>query len=139
MINRTFEGYKFNRTYIGGSKEKEQELFLKVQGTKEDNSECDWYEYRRMLVHYFDDVLHTILSWKIIFSKISVGLIIFSILLSFFSLTISVISILLSLFFQVLFQIFKKREVEKLKEYDFCLTVVLGEIKEKTGLTIPKN
>ena len=139
MINRTFDGYKFNRTYIGGTKEREQELFIKVQGTKEDNSECDWYEYRRMLVHYFDDILHTILSWKIIFNKISTGLIVFSIPLSFFSLTISVVFILLSFSFRILFQVFKKRETEKIKEYDFCLTVVLGEIKERTGLIIPKN
>lgn len=139
MISRTFEDYKFKRTYIGGSKKREQELFLKVQGTKEDNSECDWFEYRRMLVQYFDDILHIILSWKIFSNNISIALIFGAVLFSFFSIIVSIFLIAISLFFQIFYQILKRTEMNRLKEYDFCLTIILSEIEDKTGLKIPKN
>jgi hypothetical protein len=67
---------KYRRTYIGGSKKKENEIFLKVQGTKEDNSDCDWLEYRRLLKIYRDDILLIFDSWKGLFLRESYALLI---------------------------------------------------------------
>ena len=127
MIDRTFLKYKFFRTFIGGgSKKHELEIFKKVQGSKEDNSDCDWFEYRRIFIQYFDDLLNVIFSWKILLKNLSYPL-------------ISIIIFLISIIFQILYLYLKNKIRKRLNDYNMCLTIILCEIKEQTGFEFNKN
>jgi hypothetical protein len=137
MINRTFEGNKYRRTYIGGSKQDELQTFLRVQGTQEDNSECDWLEYRRILTTYFDDMLHVIISWKALLQKISFIVLIFS--ASFLKIPMIFFGLLVvSIMFQIFHYKLKWTEKRKLRDYDACLSITLIEIQKLTGLELSK-
>jgi hypothetical protein len=138
MIDRTFVKNKYRRTYIGGSKEKELNIFRQVQGTKEDNSECDWLEYRRILTAYLDDVLNVIFSWKNLTQKISFVLLILSMVLFKFPLIFPII-LFLSITSMIIHLKLSAVEKKKLKDYDYCLDVTLNEIRKQTGLILDKN
>jgi len=138
MIIRNFEGKKYLRTYVGGSREKELETFLKVQGTKEDNSECDWLEYRRIFTAYFNDVLHVLLSWQDLVRKLSILTVIlcalfFKIQIVFFIL----IGILIVL--QIVQINLKLRQSRHANNYDLGLDITLSEIHKQTGFQLDKN
>jgi len=137
MIDRTFAKYKYRRTYIGGSKKDEMRTFTKVQGRAEDNSDCDWFEYRRILSEYYDDVLNVLFSWKTLTENISNVILIIGIL---FLHTDVVFFPLIALSIIVRIVSYKlELKVEKiLKNYNMCLTVTLGEIKKLTGLEFSK-
>jgi len=137
MINRTFEGKKYRRTYIGGTKERESIKFAEVQGTKEDNSECDWLEYRRILTTYFDDTLHVMISWKLLLQKISFSVLILSVL--FVKIPVILFTLIgISAISQLMYFIFKLREERSLKNYDMCLSLTLSEIERQTGFQLSK-
>ena len=137
MVQIEITENKYRRTYAGGSKKKELELFLKVQGTKEDHSDCDWLEYRRILFTYLKDVIIVLYSWKqyclyesylflflsIIFLKIQYAL--------FILLGIAII-------FQILHFVFSKKEKEFLRAYDMSQTLLLSEIKKRLGFDLDK-
>ena len=116
MIDRTFLKYKFFRTFIGGgSKKHELEIFKKVQGSKEDNSDCDWFEYRRIFIQYFDDLLNVIFSWKILLKNLSYIFAILPIFLLSKSPLISIIIFLISIIFQILY-LYLKNKIRKIKK-----------------------
>jgi hypothetical protein len=128
---------KYRRTYIGGSKKKEKEIFLKVQGTKEDNSDCDWLEYRRLLKTYLDDIITVLSSWKGLCLRESYAFLFIAILymktpLFFYG------SIGIAILFQIGYFIFKKKEKKFFKSYELSQTVLLNEIKKVTGLDLDK-
>jgi len=138
MIIRNFEGKKYLRTYVGGSREKELETFLKVQGTKEDNSECDWLEYRRIFTAYFNDILHVLLSWQDLVRKLSILIVIlcalfFKIQIVFFIL----IGVLIAL--QIVQINLKLRQARHANNYDLGLDITLSEIHKQTGFQLDKN
>jgi len=135
MIHRKFNKLKFKRTYIGGSKQRELEIFANVQGTKEDNSECNWFEYRRILMQYCDDNLNIILSWRHVFDILRYGFMVLAVLLSFLNPIYSIPAIILSLITMILFQMQKSKEMKRLAEYNFSLEV----INQQTGMELPKN
>jgi hypothetical protein len=140
MIDRTFLKYKFFRTHIGGSSKKhEVEIFKKVQGIEEDGSDCDWFEYRKMLVQYFDDLLNVIFSWKVLLKNLSYIFAIFSIFLLFKGLLIFIIIFSISFIFQILYLFLKNKIRKRLGEYNMCLTIILYAIKEQTGFEFDKN
>jgi hypothetical protein len=132
MINRTFNKKNYRRTYIGGSKQKEMRIFTKVQGKADDNSECDWLEYRRILMQYFDDVWNVLDSWKELTDYVSIAILILGILfinnsvIFFPIITISIIVRIIS------FRLGLKIQ-NILKNYNMCLSTTLGEIKKLTG------
>ena len=64
MINRTYDKFKLFRTYIGGSKKKELESFLATRGGTDNGSEADWFEFRRLVIVQFEDILHVTCSRK---------------------------------------------------------------------------
>lgn len=133
MIIRTFNKLKFKRTYIGGSKEKENEIFLKTQGVANDFSDCDWFEFRRICVHQFDDKLNVIYSWKYI---TSVLFIISSIYTSYsFNILFCIITFILGLIFLIL----RHYQQIQLRGYDFALGITISEVKKISGLDIQKN
>ena len=135
MIHRKFNTLKFSRTYIGGSKKRELEIFLEVQGTKEDNSECNWLEYRRLLIEYCDDILNIILSWKYIFGILRIVFAGLAALVSFVNPITSLFILLMSAIFHFLYIYFKNKEMKRLSEYNFSLNT----INQQTGLALSNN
>lgn len=100
MISDTFVGYKFRRTYIGGTAKTENENFEKIQVIENGRinyEKSDLLEYRRMLIHYYNDIVHVLLSWKKITIILSFALLGLSVLLITFPIiffTIILLSIL---------------------------------------------
>ena len=135
MIHRKFNALKFRRTFIGGSKREETRLFLEVQGTKEDNSECNWLEYRRMLREYCDDKLNILLSWIYLMKNLRWVFGAISAVLIPFNLLAALIIFLLATSCHALYWHLKCLEVKRLTEYGFSLDV----INEQTGLDLAKN
>lgn len=132
MIIRNFNNFKFFRTYIGGSKKDEKKLFFNVQGTENDNSDCDWLEFRKMLIIYWDDILNVLITWEYFTKKISIGLLILSIALFNFK-YISLIIFITSLLTALINHIIKKRKIDAANNYDFTLSITQNQIKEKYG------
>lgn len=137
MIEINLEEAKYRRTYIGGSKKKEDEIFLRVQGTKADNSDCDWLEYRRMLKLYLDDVLLVLRSWKSLFLRESYAMLIIS-LLWMKQPVVFYAFIGLGVLCQIAYFIFKQKEKRFIKAFNMSQTILLTEIKKITGLDLDK-
>lgn len=139
MIDRTFTGLKFKRTYVGGSKKHELEIFMKVQGNKEDNSECDWIEYRRILTDYFNDILHITISWELLTKYVSYFLAFLSLFLITTSLPVAIVICIMSIMLRISSSLYNFKAKKRLSDYDYSLNVILLEIKKQTGLELSKN
>jgi hypothetical protein len=135
MVYRKFSTLKFSRTYIGGSKKRELEMFLDVQGTKEDNSECNWLEYRRLLMTYCDDILNIILSWKYISGILRIVFAGLAALVSLINPIYSIIILAVAAGFHFLYIYLKNKEMKRLSEYNFSLNT----INQQTGLALSIN
>ena len=131
MINRNYENLKIKRTYIGGSKEKELEIFMNVQNT---NGECDWVEYRRILFPYLEDVMHVAFSRSFITKKLGFILLGFSFLLGLLHLPIlSIIMIIFSILFRISFIFFERIIRDTLSSYNLSTDIVKNEIRNSMG------
>jgi hypothetical protein len=135
MIHRKFNNLKFSRTYIGGSKKDENRIFAEVQGTKEDNSECNWLEYRRILKEYCDDKLNIILSLREVSGKLRIVFAALALLVSYFQPTVGLSFLVVASIFHALHWHLKCMELKRLSEYNFSLNT----INEQTGLSLAKN
>jgi len=134
MENRNYEYLKFKRTYTGGSKAKELEIFDRVQNT---NDCCDWIEYRRILFPYLEDMLHVNFSRSFIAKKLSFLFLGLSFLLGFFHVTIlSIIVLLLAIIFRISLFSFERKIRETQLSYNMSIGIVKNEIKIMTGLDI---
>jgi hypothetical protein len=133
-INRNYENLKLLRTYTGGSKEKELEIFMQVQNV---SGECDWIEYRRILFPYLEDVLHINFSRSVVTKKLSHIFMGFAFLLGLAHLAVlSILILLLSILFRILFAYFEKKIKEAKSSYNISVGIVKREIKNLTGLDI---
>jgi hypothetical protein len=128
---------KYRRTYAGRSKKKENEIFLKVQGTKKDNSDCDWLEYRRILFVYLKDVITVLSSWKQ-YCLIESYLFLFSSIIFLKTQYALFILLGIAIIFQILHFIFSEKEKEFLRAYDMSQTILLNEIKKNLGFDLDK-
>jgi hypothetical protein len=135
MIHRKFNNLKFSRTYIGGSKKEESRIFAEVQGTKEDNSECKWLEYRRILKEYCDDKLNILLSWRVVSGKLRIVFAVLALLISYSQPAVGLVLLAVASIFHALYWHLKCLEVKRLSEYNFSLNI----INEQTGLSLAKN
>jgi ABC-type multidrug transport system fused ATPase/permease subunit len=135
MIHRKFDKLKFTRTYIGGSKQREIEIFTEVQGTKEDNSECNWLEYRRMLRHYLDDILNILLSWRYVLGIVSIIFAVIALILTFGNPYLGIIVLFFSLITHSISRYLNRKEQKILSAYNFSLEL----INQETGLNLAKN
>jgi hypothetical protein len=134
MENRNYEYLKFKRTYTGGSKAKELEIFDRVQNT---NDCCDWIEYRRILFPYLEDMLHVNFSRSFIAKKLSFLFLGLSFLLGFFHVAIlSIIVLLLAIIFRISLFSFERKIRETQLSYNMSIGIVKNEIKIMTGLDI---
>ncbi len=135
MIHRKFNNLKFSRTYIGGSKKEEARIFAEVQGTKEDNSECKWLEYRRILKEYCDDKLNILLSWREVSGKLRIVFAVLALLVSYSQPAVGFSLLAVASIFHALYWYLKRLEIKRLSEYNFSLNI----INEQTGLSLAKN
>jgi len=124
MLYREFNKLKFKRTYIGGSKKNEQKILNDVQGQKNDNSDCNWFEFKSLIIKYFDDKLNILLSWKYMFNLFSIIFISIAVIISLISIYFSILVLLLSLLFQLTSQFFKFLGKKNISEYDFIITLI---------------
>jgi len=148
MIDRTFKDFKFKRTYIGGSKKREKEIFLEVQSDESKNRECDWVAYRNVNMQYFNDKLNVIFSWRYLFKNISYGFAIFTGILFFFYfyyllnskfLWIVGASFLISIICHLLYLWFLHKQEVELGNYNLALTIINGEIENLMRQKLKKN
>jgi hypothetical protein len=128
---------KYRRTYAGGSRKKENEIFLKVQGTKGDNSDCDWLEYRRILLAYLKDIIIVLSSWKQ-YCLIESYLFLISSIIFFKTQYALFILLGIAIIFQTLYFIFSEKEKEFLRAYDMSQTILLSEIRKNLGFDLDK-
>lgn len=135
MIHRKFDTLKFSRTYIGGSKKRENEMFADVQGTKEDNSDCNWLEYRRMLITYCDDMLNIIVSWRDTLGKLRIVFVVLALLVLVKSIVLGLSIIVLAAVSHAMYWHLKSLELKRLSEYNYSLDT----INRETGLVLSKN
>jgi len=133
MINKLFNGYKFKRTYIGGSIKDENYTFQLIGGVEEDGSDCDWIEWKNLWETYFNDILQILFTWKVLTLRISLGLILASILFFKFS-VISYVLIGFSVLLMLIHFIFNIREKRMKGAYDLTLGVCDYNIKALYGL-----
>jgi len=134
MENRNYEYLKFKRTYAGGSKAKELEIFYQVQNT---NDCCDWIEYRRILFPYLEDVLHINFSRSFVAKRLSFVFLGLSLLLGFLHLTILfIIVLLMATIFRTLLFSFERKIRETQLSYDMSVGIVKTQIRNMTGLDI---
>ena len=123
MINKTFMGTRYKRTYIGGSEQKELQIFLDVQAN------YNWSEYKKILSTYFDDILHVLVSWKTLMKNLSF-ISLLSTLLFFETSSVFFTVFISSIIFQIVYIVLKHQELIKLKQYNMCLTIVLNEMNK---------
>ena len=135
MIHRKFNNLKFTRTYIGGSKQRELEIFTVVQGTKEDNSDCNWIEYRRLLIEYCDDILNIVLTWVYVYNVLRIIFLGLALLISFINPVTSIPVLVIFGIFHYLYNNARKKENIILLEYKLSLDV----INRETGLELGEN
>lgn len=135
MIHRKFNNFKFRRTYIGGSKREENRMFLEVQGTKEDNSECNWFEYRRMLKEYCDDKLNILVSWIYLVKYLTIATAIIGALVVGLNIYAAAIIFGITGIVKLVHVYLKSVEQKRLSVYGISLDI----INQETGLVLPKN
>ena len=133
-INRNYKNLKLLRTYTGGSKEKELEIFMQVQNV---GGECDWIEYRRILFPYLEDVLHINFSRSIVTKILSYTFMGFAFLLGLLHLAVlSILILSLSISFRALFVYYKKKIKEAKLSYNLSVVTIKREIKNLIDLDI---
>jgi hypothetical protein len=141
MIIRSYNHLKLYRTYIGDSKKEEVRRFLIVQGIKKEqfskNSKIDWFEFRRLIITNFEDIIHVTFSRKFVAQIFSYIFMFISLLMIFSEIKILFfIYFGLSLFLQIFFQYFKYREHKEISNYKIIITLTNNIIQKKWGLSM---
>jgi len=139
MIHRKFNKLKFTRTYIGGSKERENQIFINVQGEKEDNSQVDWFEYRRIFTQYSNDILNIVLSWRYLMNVMTIGFAGLALLISFLNPFMGMVVFGMAFASYMAFLYFKNKEKKILSAHDFSFDIILSAIEQQTGFEFSKN
>ncbi len=136
MINRTYNKFKLFRTYIGGSKKKELQTFLATRDGTNNGSESDWFEFRRLVIIQFEDILHVTCSRKIFAQKLSYILLFLGmILLSFKILSLFCVGIAILLF--CLSKYYKNKEHRNICDYNIVMIFTDNYIHQEFGLNLP--
>jgi len=138
MIDRTFNSLKYTRTYIGGSKKKENECF-KNYDKQDEKGELNWVEYRKTWMTYYDDLLNVIFSWKLLFQKVSYVLAVIGLIELFNNLLFGGIIIGISVIAYLVYHYFKWKQSRELGSYYFVLAIIHGEIERNYNLKLSFN
>ena len=121
------ENIKLTRTYIGGSKRTELDIFMRVQGVKEDNSDCDWTEYGRIFRTYCQDRIHVLESRSNVTLLVSFIPLLIAYTLSLYrigTLTSIIILVVGSILFLILHFIIKLTLIGLIRAYQFGISVI---------------
>jgi hypothetical protein len=137
-INRNYEKLKLVRTYIGGSKKKELQIFLKSQGINDDEvytDSCiiDWLEFRKLVVTRFEDIICVNYSRRFYAEKLAYLFLSMGVVLYRFK-TLSLISISIAVFFYALFKHYKRTEGRNILNYNAAIRITNGMIRQELGL-----
>lgn len=141
-MDRTYNYFKLCRTYMGGSKKEQLKIFLDAQGIDEngvcDDSQINLYEFRRLVIIDFEDIIHVTFSRKIISEKfsyvallVSLGLVLLKFVFLFF------ICFGLSLIMHSFFHYFKYREKREVNNYNVVMALTNVAIHNEYGLNMP--
>jgi hypothetical protein len=134
MINENYKYLKLKRTYLGGSKEKELEIFMHVQNT-DGNGTCDWMEYRRILFPYIEDELHVNFSRSLTSKRLCFILLGIS---GFFGLlhitALFITTLILAIVFNALHQYFEHKISETQSSHNLSISIVKKQMKSLFGL-----
>jgi hypothetical protein len=134
MVHREYDNLKFKRTYVGGSKKKEFEIFKQVQNS---GGDCDWIEYKRILLPYLEDVAHVTFSRSYIARILSVVFMALALIFAVFSFSVlSITCLSLSILSRFIFFSFERKTKQALMSYNISYDIVRNEIKKSTGLEI---
>lgn len=133
-INRYYNRLKFFRTYIGGSKKKELNLFLNAQG-----DQIDWFEFRKLVILNFEDVLHVTFSRKFATKRLSFWFLGISFCMILFKIIIlAFICFGLALISQIFFNYFRYREGRNIVNYDIIIRFTNNFIRQEFGINLPE-
>ena len=136
MIDKNYEYLKLKRTYLGGSKEKELEIFDQVQNI-DGNGTCDWIEYRRILFPYLEDELHVNFSRSVASKTLSFILLGVSFLFGLLCFTIFFsITILFAVIFRALLIYFENKIKETQLSHSLSTSIIKRQIKNQIGLDV---
>lgn len=137
IMKKIFNGNKYQRTYINGSLKNERTTLYNVQDTKGNYKNCDWFNLRRLVITQYNDIAHVLLTWKNLLSDLSIVILLFG-LLFYGNLFILSSFYILSILCYITSLIIKNILNKRIKDYDFALTLIVGEIKQRFGLELDK-
>lgn len=138
---RNYDSLKLRRTYIGGSKTEELKIFLNAQGIKSDeisdDPEINWFEFRRLSITNFEDIIHVTFSRKL-FSEITSYFLLFT---SFYLTLLNYhilffISLGISLVFQAFSYYFKRKENKEILNYNLVIALTNNMILNESGIRL---
>lgn len=140
-INRNYEKLKLLRTYIGGSKKKELQIFLKSQGINEgevytDSCIIDWLKFRKLVVTRFEDILCVNYSRRFYAEKLAYLFLSMGIVLCKFKM-LSLISVSIAILFYALFKHYKRTEGRNIFDYNIAIGLTNTMIRQEFGLEFP--
>lgn len=142
-INRNYEKLKMLRTYIGGSKKKELQVFLKSQGMSEgevfnENKEyvIDWFEFRRLVIAQFEDILCVNYSRRFYAEKLAYLFLSISVILYKIKL-LSLISAGIAILFYALSKLYKRIGSRNILNYYVAISLTNNMIYRESGLKFP--
>jgi len=138
MINRIFDDLKFFRSFLGGSKKEEKKIFNEFNSV-ENLENLDWFNYRITMIKYFDDLLNMIYSWRFLFEKIQYVFAAIALVEFVINPILAGVTLGLSIITHIIFKIMCYKQKNKLKEYDFVLSIINNEILNRHGLNLTKN
>ena len=138
--DKTFEGLKFKRSYIGGTKQSESNLFDVVQDVKNDYENVDYIKYREMLIHYGNDILHIMISYELVLKHISIALSLLTIymVITLTNSLIFIIPLIISIISGISFIYLRNKGRKRLAQYWTCIDIVNSEIETQTTYKLPK-
>ncbi len=138
MINRHFENLKYTRTYIGGSKKKEDERF-KDFDRQDEKDELNWFDYRKAWMTHYDDLLNVIFSYKLLFQKVSYVLAALGLVELFLNMFIGLIIIGSSIIVHLAFYYLRYKQRREVGNYGAVLSILNLEIQRRYKVKLNLN
>lgn len=138
MIVRNYNHLKLQRTYIGASKKEEIKTFIGVQDIENiDDPQIDWFEFRRLSIFSFEDIIHVTFSRKI-FSEITSYLLMF---ISFYLMQLNYnilffICFGLSILSYTFFRYFMWKQKKEISNYNLVISLTNNMIQKESGMCL---
>jgi hypothetical protein len=131
-LDRSYDSLKLFRTYIGGSKKKELQLFQDTQ-----DSEIKWFEFRRLVITQFEDIIHVRYSWMIFTKRLSYLLLTLALVLLSFKI-LSLICVGLAIFSYCFSKYFESKVSTDVSNYGIVMAFTDSYIQKEFGMFLPE-